>query len=182
MSLRKFSCHATFSGVAGYSLPLPSAVARARAEPPFPYLRWLGSQRQAGRLWTGRPALFWAALHVWQHSMVGGRLRPRAAPRHAAVDAIRASASSRASAAQFIAPCRLPGRPTPARAARPHLRLSTSAEVNVDSGAHSGLNRALERHGSSSDQLGPTIAVAKSGGRHRVCRCRPTREPPATHP
>jgi len=36
-------------------------VARARAEPPFPYLRWLGSQRQAGRLWTGRLAFYLGA-------------------------------------------------------------------------------------------------------------------------
>src|SRR5450755_4158586 len=29
-----------------------------RADPPFPYLRWLGSQTvAAGRLWTGRPAV-----------------------------------------------------------------------------------------------------------------------------
>src|SRR4051794_34671794 len=46
----------------GSSLPLPSAVTRPRAEPPFPYLRWLVSQRQAGRLWTGRPAFFLGVL------------------------------------------------------------------------------------------------------------------------
>ena len=39
-------------------------MTRSRAEPPFPYLRWLGSQISAGRLWTGRPvdSLGWLSV------------------------------------------------------------------------------------------------------------------------
>ena len=43
---------------AGFALPLPSAMTRPRAEPPFPYLRWLGSHHRRGGFGRAAPPSF----------------------------------------------------------------------------------------------------------------------------
>ena len=60
-SLRKSDEVATFLGAAGIRPSLPSAFPRARTEPPFPYLRWLGSQTRRGGCGRAAPPSFFCS-------------------------------------------------------------------------------------------------------------------------